>query len=50
MTTYNIGGISGEAYAVCCDWLVIQREADIVLIQELHWGCGQGENTWRIGA
>ncbi|OLP81296.1 hypothetical protein AK812_SmicGene38185 [Symbiodinium microadriaticum] len=47
--TYNIGGISGEAYPVFCDWLVRQREADIVLVQELHWGCGQTEGTWLIG-
>ena len=47
--TYNIGGMSGEAYPVFCDWLVRQREAEIVLVQELHWGCGQSEGTWLIG-
>ena len=24
--------------------------ADIVLVQELHWGCGQDEGTWMIGS
>ena len=47
--TYNIGGISGEAYPVFCEWLLRQKEADIVLVQELHWGRGQTENTWLIG-
>ena len=47
--TYNIGGISGEAYAVFCEWLERQVEADIDLVQELHWGCGKDEGTWMIG-
>ena len=48
--TYNIGGISGEAYAVFCEWLERQVEADIDLVQELHWGCGKDEGTWMIGS
>ena len=48
--TYNIGGISGEAYAVFCEWLERQVEADIILVQELHWGCGKDEGTWMIGS
>ncbi|CAE7235660.1 Pol, partial [Symbiodinium sp. CCMP2456] len=26
-----------------------QKDADIVLAQELHWGCGREEGSWRIG-
>ncbi|CAE7346734.1 unnamed protein product [Symbiodinium sp. CCMP2592] len=46
--TYNIGGFCTASYDVFCDWLVKQDLADIVIIQELHHGCGKTENRWQI--
>ncbi|CAE7035064.1 unnamed protein product [Symbiodinium sp. CCMP2592] len=47
--TYNMGGLDPASYDVFCDWLQQQRDTDIILAQELHWGCGKDEASWTIG-
>ena len=47
--TYNIGGICATTYDVFCEWLLKQGKADIIVLQELHHGCGKQENRWKIG-
>ena len=44
--TYNVGGMSADLYDVFLDWLLSQTQADIVVIQETHWGMGKAPNTW----
>ena len=44
--SYNIGGMSSDLYDVLVDWLKRQQCADIVLLQEVHYGLGRGESTW----
>ena len=46
--TYNIGGFSGETYAVFCRWLTTQ--IDIIMVQETHWGLGRNEGRWQVGS
>ena len=48
--TYNIGGFSGETYAVFCQWLTTQQDFDIVMVQEIHWGLGKTEGRWQVGS
>ena len=47
--TYNVGGLCATSYDVLCDWLLKQDAHDVVILQELHHGCGKHENRWRIG-
>ena len=44
--SYNIGGMSSDLYDVLVDWLKRQQCADIVLLQEVHYGLGRGETHW----
>ena len=44
--SYNIGGMSSDLYDVLVDWLKRQQCADIVLLQEVHYGLGRGESHW----
>ena len=44
--SYNVGGMSAELYDVFLLWLREQECADVVLLQEIHWGMGRGEAQW----
>ena len=44
--SYNVGGMSADLYDVFHIWLCKQQCADIVLLQEVHWGLGRGETQW----
>ena len=46
--SYNAGGLTVETYDYLYDWLVHRCREDIVILQELHWGCGRADNTWAI--
>ena len=46
--TYNVGGMSADLYDVFLDWLLSQTQADIVVLQETHWGMGKAPNTWTV--
>ena len=46
--TYNCSGMTAELYDVLCDWLQHRCTADIVVLQETHWGLGREDATWRI--
>ncbi|CAE7805440.1 unnamed protein product [Symbiodinium sp. CCMP2592] len=35
-------------YDVFCHWLQTSCRQDVVMLQELHWGCGREDNSWRI--
>ena len=48
VVTYNCGGIFSELYDVICDWLSNSGEAGVVSFQEVRWGLGKQESTWRI--
>ena len=40
---YNVGGITSEVYDHLQQWLLQKCNDDIVILQELHWGCGTHE-------
>ena len=46
--SYNVGGVTAELYDLLCRWIGQQKEADIVLLQEIHHGLGREESTWNI--
>ena len=46
--SYNVGGVTSELYDLFCRWLREQREADVILLQEIHHGLGRDESTWSI--
>eukprot|EP00439_Symbiodinium_sp_Y106_P025186 s4319_g3.t1 len=46
--TYNVSGITSELYDTLCHWLQRQQEADIIFLQEMHWGLGRDEATWSV--
>ena len=46
--TYNVGGMASDLYDTFVHWLLRQKQADVIFIQELHWGCGRSENSWTI--
>ena len=41
--TYNIGGLSFDVFE---DWLATQKDADVIILQELHHGCGKQDTQW----
>ena len=45
---YNLGGINGPVYDHLHFWLTTECRDDIVMLQELHWGCGHTEATWTV--
>ncbi|CAE7202408.1 Pol [Symbiodinium sp. CCMP2592] len=47
--TYNVGGMASDLYDVLSQWLQSQTQADVIFLQELHWGCGRTEGSWKIG-
>ena len=44
--TYNLGGMGSDLYDVLLTWLGSQASADIIVLQETHWGLGRGESQW----
>ena len=46
--SYNIGGFTAEGYDVFVDWLDKRCAADIVMVQETHWGLGREEKRWLL--
>ena len=42
------GGVTAEVYDGLCHWLRTRCEDDILILQELHWGCGRTEGSWTI--
>ncbi|OLP92782.1 hypothetical protein AK812_SmicGene25361 [Symbiodinium microadriaticum] len=46
--TYNIGGITSEVYDVLHRWLTSTCTDDVVVVQELHHGCGKTDHSWTI--
>ena len=46
--SYNVGGVTSEVYDHLHHWLLHQCTDDIVILQELHWGCGRHEAHWRV--
>ncbi|CAE7742391.1 unnamed protein product [Symbiodinium sp. CCMP2592] len=48
VATYNIGGVTAELYDTLCHWLKTQKTADLIFLQEVHWGLGKQEGTWSI--
>ena len=46
--SYNLGGVSGPVYDHLHFWLTTACKDDVVILQELHWGCGRAEATWTI--
>ena len=44
----NVGGITSEVYDHLQQWLLQKCNDDIVILQELHWGCGKHETQWCI--
>ena len=46
--SYNVGGDTSDVYAVLHQWLTQESQDDIVIIQELHWGCGRQDGSWEI--
>ena len=48
--TYNVGGLTAELYNILVTWLHEQRVADVVVLQETHWGLGKQDGQWSIGS
>ena len=46
--SYNVGGVTSEVYDVLHRWLTTRCTDDIVVLQELHWGCGKQDTEWTI--
>ena len=46
--SFNVGGVTAEVYDSLCHWLRTRCEEDILILQELHWGCGRTEGSWTI--
>ena len=43
------GGMSADLYDIFVTWLHEQNVADIVVVQETHWGLGRTEGQWTVG-
>jgi len=46
--SYNASGLTGPVYDYLHYWLTTECQEDVVILQELHWGCGRGEAAWQI--
>ena len=46
--SYNIGGITPEGYDTLKEWLDNACTADLVLLQETHWGFGREDQEWTL--
>ena len=42
--------MSTDSYDVCANWLQTQQLADVVILQEIHWGLGKEHSCFRIGS
>ena len=45
---YNVGGVTTDVYALLHRWLTRDCTDDVVILQELHWGCGRQDGNWEI--
>ena len=45
---YNMGGVNAPVYDHLHFWLTTTCTDDIVILQELHWGCGRTKATWTV--
>ncbi|CAE6945369.1 unnamed protein product [Symbiodinium sp. CCMP2592] len=46
--SFNAGGLTAESYDYLCYWLQHKCQDDIIILQELHWGCGRSDSSWAI--
>ncbi|CAE7204909.1 unnamed protein product [Symbiodinium sp. CCMP2456] len=46
--SYNIGGLDPTAFDVFKAWLTEQKITDVMIVQELHWGCGREDTQWTM--
>ena len=46
--SYNVGGVTSEVYDVMHRWLTTSCQDDVVVVQELHHGCGKTDHGWQI--
>ncbi|CAE7674329.1 pola1 [Symbiodinium sp. CCMP2456] len=46
--SYNIGGMTQECYDLFKNWLQTRCRADVVLVQETHWGLGREDGRWKL--
>ena len=44
--TYNLGGVTSELYDSILEWLVHENPADVIILQETHWGLGRSDGAW----
>ena len=44
----NIGGFTQELYDTFLDWLDSRCGADVIIVQETHWGLGKEEKRWLL--
>ena len=48
--SYSIGGISTDSYDAFANWLQDQTQAQVVVLQEIHWGLGKEDTCFQIGS
>ncbi|OLQ04989.1 hypothetical protein AK812_SmicGene11911 [Symbiodinium microadriaticum] len=46
--SYNMGGMTQESYDLFKDWLQTRCRAEIVIVQETHWGLGREDGRWTL--
>ena len=46
--SYNMGGMTQESYDLFKDWLRTRCRAEIVIVQETHWGLGREDGRWTL--
>ena len=46
--SYNMGGVTPEGYDTLKEWLHNECKADLVLLQETHWGFGREDQEWSL--
>ena len=46
--SYNVGGVTSAVYDYLHHWLTTECKDDVLILQELNWGCGRSEGTWQI--
>ena len=50
LVSYNVGEMSADLYDVFVTWLHQQYIADVVGLQETHWGLGRADGQWTTGS
>ena len=48
--SYNIGGMATDSYDAFASWLQEQTHAQVVVLQEIHWGLGKEDTSFQIGS